>query len=88
MAGSSTLVSCVLHQQLIEPQAGARDGEVAFGGGHCGLVGHDLQGGDGLEVELLLIVGESLIGEAEGALLDLLVLVGVDEIPVDVFDSG
>jgi uncharacterized membrane protein YhfC len=65
MAGIIDLGERVLHQQLVQSKAGARHREVAFGGGHGGLIGHDLQGGDGLEFELLLIVGEILVGEAE-----------------------
>ena len=76
----------VLHQQLVQAQAGARHREVAFGGSHGRLIRHDLHRGDGLEFELLLIVGEILVGEAERALTDLLALVGIHEVPVDVLD--
>ena len=78
----------VLHQELVQAKAGARHREVAFGGSHGGLIRHDLHRGDGLELKLLLIVGESLVGEAERALIDLLALVGIDEVPVDVLDLG
>ena len=88
MAGSSALGQRVLQAIQFEPQGGAGDGEVAFGSGDCGLIGHDLQGGNCLELELLLIVGQSLVGEAQRSLLDLLVLIGIDEIPVDIFDLG
>ncbi len=76
----------VLHQQLVQPKAGARHREVAFGGGHGRLIRHDLHRGDGLEFELLLIVGEILVGEAERALADLLAVVGIHQVPVDILD--
>ncbi len=76
----------VLHQQLVQPKAGARHGEVAFGLCHGRLIRHDLHRGDGLEFELLLIVGEILVGEAERALTDLFTLVGVYEVPVNILD--
>ena len=41
-----------------------------------------------LELELLLVVGEGLVGVCQRALLDLLILIRANEIPVDVFDLG
>ena len=78
----------VLHQELVQSKAGARHREVAFGCSHGRLIGHDLHRGDGLEFELLLIVGEILVGEAERALTDLLVFVGIHEVPVNILDLG
>ena len=38
------------------------------------------------DLDLLLVIGERFVGEGEGVLLDFHILVGVDQVPVNVFD--
>ena len=78
----------VLHQQLVQTQVGAGNGEIALGGSHCVLIGHHLHRGNRIEFELLLIIGERLVGETERTLIDLLVLVGIDQVPINILDLG
>ena len=74
----------VLDLKLIQPQSRARNGEVAFAGGHGRLVRHHLHGGDGLQVKLLLVIRKGLLRKGQRALLELLVLVCVHQVPVNV----
>ena len=69
MTGISSIVGIVslgdgiFHEQLIQPEVGAGNGEVAFGGGHIRLVFHDLHSWNGVELKLLLIVVEGLLAK-------------------------
>ena len=86
-AGSAmVLVSAFLMRSSFSLSVALGDGEISFGGGHGGLILHDLHGRDVLQLKLFLIVRESLVGVRQRTLLDLGVLIGADEIPVDVFD--
>ena len=78
----------VFDEEGLELELGAGDGEVAFAIGDFGFVLHDVEGGDGLEVEFFAGGGEGLVGEVERTGFDLLVFVGADEIPVDIGDLG
>ena len=57
------LGECILQQELIEPKAGARHRKITFRCSHGRLIRHDLHRRDGLELELLLIVREILVGK-------------------------
>src|ERR1700677_3067749 len=52
----------VLNQQLVVPQRGLGDGKVTLAGGNRRLVFHDLQRRNILQLQLLLVVGQGLIG--------------------------
>ncbi len=76
----------VLDEQFVQTQSGARNGEIAFAGGHVRLVLGDLHGWNGVQFKLLLVIGKGLLRKGEQALLDLLVLVGIHKVPVDILD--
>ena len=59
----------ILHQQLVQTKSGARNSEVALAGGHGRLVRHDLHGGNGVELELLLVIWRGLAARRQGSAL-------------------
>ena len=76
----------VLHQQLLQLQIVLRHDQVLLVGGDRALRAHDLNGRHGADLRLTLGIVESLLRIGQGFLLHPHILVGIDQIPIHVFD--
>src|SRR5271169_312177 len=76
----------VLHQQLLKLQVVLRQNQVLPAGGERAFGTDNLNGRHGADLGLALSIVERLLLVGEGLLLHADIFIGVDEIPVDVFN--
>ena len=72
----------ILHEQLLQLQVGEGNRQGLLVLRHRALGAHHFDGGQAANLDLLLGIGESLVGESQRFLLYANVLVRVDQIPV------
>ena len=76
----------ILHQQLLQLQVGLCHGQGLLVLRDGALRADDFDGRQAADFHLLLGVGERLLGEGQRFFLHAHVLVGIDQIPIHVFD--
>ena len=79
-------------EKLLEVVLGGLDGgqgldDLALLGGYFRLGGEDVDGGEGADLNLFLVHGQKVFGDLEGLLLDLEVHLGVDKVPISLFNG-
>ena len=78
----------VLHQSLLELETGAGHGQILVAARNFRLGAHYVHGRNAFQLQLFSGVVEGLLREGKRLFVHLRLLVGADQVPIDVFDLG
>ena len=83
-----TLRDRILHQSLLKLETGAGHGQILVAARNFRLGAHYVHGGNAFQLQLFFGVVEGLLREGKRLLIHLRLLIGADQVPIDVFDLG
>ena len=81
-----TLRNRILDESLLQLKTGAGHGQVLIALGDFGLGAQDIHLWNAFQLQLLSGIVEGLLGESRRFFVDLRLLVGADQIPINIFD--